>query len=52
MLSRIMPFDKAIISYVLSEELILSFLVFNWVTIIAEYVEILIFIHKTYFLEK
>lgn len=52
MLSKIMSFAKAIVSYVLSGELVLSFLEFKWVTIVAEYVEILIFIHKTYFLEE
>lgn len=52
MLPRIMPFAKAIGSHALSEELVLSFLVFNLVTIVTEYVEILIFTHKTYFLEE
>lgn len=52
MLPRIMPFAKAIGSHALSKELVLSFLVFNLVTIVTEYVEILIFTHKTYFLEE
>lgn len=52
MLPRVMPFAKAIVSHALSGELALSFLVFNLVTIVTEYVEMLIFTHKTYFLEE